>query len=110
MAKPKATIKQSSHSNISSKLQEPKSNEDLGLADIPLIFNETFQVYKERTNLKVKIVDTFLVAVMVIGIFNGVYGVLFSRTLYRPFIASVISCISTFILGGQFLRLLFYFL
>lgn len=98
MAKGKLSKTVHQENKMNAEMQKTK---ELGFRDLYTVFEETFQVYKGRTNLKVKIMDSFLFTVMIIGILNGFYGVLFARSPYKPLIASVISCIITFVLGGN---------
>ena len=84
------------------KSTTPKAAQNkLTFLDFPTVFNATLEVYKRKTDLQVKVIDSFLAIVMVIGIVNGVYGVVFARTPIKPVVSALISCVATFVLGGN---------
>ncbi|KII62767.1 Dolichyl-diphosphooligosaccharide--protein glycosyltransferase subunit DAD1 [Thelohanellus kitauei] len=65
------------------------------LCELKTIFTD----YMEKTEQKLLIIDSYLVIVMLMGVLNFAYCILFMPKPFHKFISAFISCIGSFVLG-----------
>ena len=78
-------------------------------ADLVLVLKKLFTEYVDKTPQKLKIIDSFLFYVMLTGIFQFVYCCLVGTFPFNSFLSGFISCVGTFVLGGKYIYIYYYF-
>merc|ERR1711973_15121 len=68
-------------------------------ANLITVLQKLYNEYNDQTPQRLKIVDSFLLYVMVTGIFQFIYCVLVGTFPFNSFLSGFISCVGTFVLG-----------
>ncbi|XP_057291177.1 dolichyl-diphosphooligosaccharide--protein glycosyltransferase subunit DAD1-like [Hydractinia symbiolongicarpus] len=63
------------------------------------VLRKLYDEYNDKTPQKLKIVDAFLLYVMLTGIFQFLYCCLVGTFPFNSFLSGFISCVGTFVLG-----------
>lgn len=73
-------------------------------ANLFTVLGKLFNEYIDKTPQKLKIIDSFLLYVMLTGIFQFVYCCLVGTFPFNSFLSGFISCVGTFVLAGKFVK------
>ena len=65
------------------------------------VLKKLYEEYNDKTPQRLKIVDSFLLYVMLTGIFQFLYCCLVGTFPFNSFLSGFISCVGTFVLGGM---------
>ena len=65
------------------------------------VVSNIYQHYQKATPRRLKLIDAYLGYILVVGVLQFVYGVLFGTFPYNAFLAGFISTVASFILAGQ---------
>jgi len=71
------------------------------LSQLVQIFHEFWGEYSRRTSQRLKIIDLFLIYIMLTGVFQFVYVALVGTFPFNSFLSGFISTIGTFVLTGE---------
>ena len=74
------------------------------------VLKKLYEEYNDKTPQRLKIVDSFLLYVMLTGIFQFLYCCLVGTFPFNSFLSGFISCVGTFVLGGMYDVLLAFYL
>lgn len=66
------------------------------------VLKKLYEEYNDKTPQRLKIVDSFLLYVMLTGIFQFLYCCLVGTFPFNSFLSGFISCVGTFVLGGMY--------
>lgn len=72
------------------------------MTNLKVVFNKFYDEYVQNTPNKLKIVDAYLVYIVLTGIIQFVYCCLVGSFPFNSFLSGFISTISCFILGGMY--------
>lgn len=72
------------------------------MTNLKVVFNKFYDEYVQNTPNKLKIVDAYLVYIVLTGIIQFVYCCLVGSFPFNSFLSGFISTISCFILGGKY--------
>ena len=68
-------------------------------ANLVTVLRKLYDAYNDKTPQKLKIIDSFLVYVLLTGIIQFVYCCLVGTFPFNSFLSGFISCVGTFVLG-----------
>jgi len=72
----------------------------LSTSNVQAALQRLAATYSERTSTRLKLVDAFLLFVLVTGIVQFIYCVLVGTFPYNSFLSGFISTVGTFVLAG----------
>lgn len=72
------------------------------MTNLKVVFNKFYDEYVQNTPNKLKIVDAYLVYIVLTGIIQFVYCCLVGSFPFNSFLSGFISTVSCFILGGKY--------
>ena len=78
----------------------PKKETQIG-NEVIAALRQAWNDYCKSTHTKLKIIDVYLVYIMLTGVILFVYGALSSGVLYPVFLAGFGSCVSCFVIAGN---------
>ena len=70
-------------------------------SNLVVVLKKLFSEYIDKTPQKLKIIDSFLLYVMLTGIIQFAYCCLVGTFPFNSFLSGFISCVGTFVLGGK---------
>lgn len=70
------------------------------MPQITQILTNLIQHYQKSTPRRLKLIDAYLGYVLVVGVLQFVYGVVFGTFPYNAFLAGFISTVASFVLAG----------
>lgn len=76
------------------------------MSSLKLVMNKFYDEYTNGTPKKLKIVDAYLLYILLTGIVQFVYCCIVGSFPFNSFLSGFISTISCFVLGGLFFNIL----
>lgn len=77
------------------------------MSSLKLVMNKFYDEYTNGTPKKLKIVDAYLLYILLTGIVQFVYCCIVGSFPFNSFLSGFISTISCFVLGGLFINIFF---
>lgn len=71
------------------------------MVQLTTVLNKFYDEYKNNTPKKLKLIDSYLVYILLTGILQFVYCVLVGTFPFNSFLSGFISTVSCFVLGGK---------
>merc|ERR1712193_380654 len=85
--------------DIKVKTKYSTSKMSSAASNLITVLQKLYNEYNDLTPQRLKIVDSFLLYVMVTGIFQFIYCCLVGTFPFNSFLSGFISCVGTFVLG-----------
>lgn len=78
------------------------------MAQLGSVLSKFYDEYQSNTPKKLKIIDAYLVYILLTGIMQFVYCVLVGTFPFNSFLSGFISCVSCFVLAGEMCLVLIF--
>lgn len=72
------------------------------------VISKFIEEYCSSTSTKLKVVDAYLLYILLTGVFQFLYCLLVGTFPFNSFLSGFISCVGAFILAGQIYKLFIY--
>lgn len=71
------------------------------MAEVTTVLSKFYNEYQSKTSKKLKVIDAYLLYILLTGIVQFGYCLLVGTFPFNSFLSGFISCVSCFVLGGK---------